>query len=387
MSGLSWLADTLSIPFPEGLQHTTTRIVLAALVGLVIPLVAGSAFIKMLTALKVGQPIRDEKGFLLAELHKQKKNTPTMGGLLIVCSVCISAFLFADWSTFFTPVVICALVYFGCIGAFDDWAKLRSKSSKGISGRLRLVLQSVFAIGVIVLLSRPEALKALGYKVPVLLEKGVSVPWDRWIGTIQFSFPTQPLFVAGGLSWLFIWFVQWLTMVGGANAVNLTDGIDGLAAGCTAWVVLALSIVALYSNHQILAADHDLIYIQSCGEIAICLAALGGASLGFLWFNTYPAQVFMGDTGSLAIGGMLGTSAVLLHREWFFGFVGAIFVAETLSVILQVLFFKRSGKRIFRCSPLHHHFEYGGLHEAKVVVRFWIVGALLAAFGIISIIV
>jgi phospho-N-acetylmuramoyl-pentapeptide-transferase len=273
---------------------------------------------------------------------------------------------------------------FGLIGAFDDWAKLRNKSSKGLPGKLRLILQTIFALGVIALLSHPVWLQKLGLSLPSLQESGLPLDWKKWQSGIYFPFFSEPIFTACGIGWLLVFFLQWMTIVGSANAVNLTDGLDGLAGGLSVLSALAILIVAFLSNHQELATHHNLVLIESSGEVAICLGALVGATLGFLWFNSYPAQIFMGDTGSLAIGGMIGTAAVLLKREWFLGLVGALFVAETLSVVLQVLFFKHSGKRIFRCAPLHHHFEYGGIPETKVVVRFWIVGLLLAAFGIIS---
>jgi phospho-N-acetylmuramoyl-pentapeptide-transferase len=334
--------------------------------------------------MKVGQPIREDEGFLLGELHKKKKNTPTMGGALIIIAVLISSILWADWSSVFVLLLIATFVFFGVLGAFDDWAKLKSKSSEGLSGRMRLGIQTLWALMVIIMLSCPSMFQLLGFSIPQLLERGTSVEWNSWQACVCVPFLAKPVFMAAGVTWLVVWGLQWLTMVGAANAVNLTDGLDGLAAGCALMVSVAMCMAALLSAHQELAAVHSIIYIQSSGEIAILLSALAGACLGFLWFNSFPAQVFMGDTGSLAIGGMLGTAAVLLKREWLLALVGAVFVVETLSVMVQVVSFKGSGRRVFLCTPLHHHFEYAGLHEAKVVTRFWIVGLILAVVGFLS---
>ena len=288
---------------------------------MLVVLMLGPMFIRKLIALKVGQPIREDEGFLLGELHKKKKDTPTMGGALIIVAVLISSALWADWSSIFVPLLLVPYVLFGVIGAFDDWAKLKNKSishwSKGLSGKLRLILQTLIALLVILLLSCPEILQLLGFSLPQLIANGSSVEWPTWEGGMNLPFVAKPIFIAAGVSWLVIWGLQWLTMVGAANAVNLTDGLDGLAAGCSFLVSIAIGFAALLSNHQDLASAHSLIFIQSSGEIAIILAALAGGCLGFLWFNSFPAQVFMGDTGSLAIGGMLGTAAVLLKRDSF----------------------------------------------------------------------
>lgn len=378
----SWCCQVLQLPTPD----QCSRSILAAVTSLLLTLLFAPAFIRWLQTKKVGQPIRDDEGFLLAELHKKKKNTPTMGGLLIMSSVLVSAIVWADWSTMFPWLLMGSLLVFGIIGIFDDWAKLKSKSSKGVSGRRRLLVQSLFALGVIFLLASPHTLLSLGIQVPHLEYKGAPISWNEWLSSLYVPFKTNPFFVACGFSWIVIWGIQWLAMVGSANAVNLTDGLDGLAAGCSVLVTVPLAILAFICNYPDLASLYSVVSIQGSSEVAVCLAALCGGCLGFLWFNAYPAQVFMGDTGSLAIGGMVGTAAVVLHREWLLALVGGLFVVETVSVIMQVVAFKNSGRRIFRCTPIHHHFEYGGIHEAKVVVRFWIVGLLLAIIGLISII-
>jgi phospho-N-acetylmuramoyl-pentapeptide-transferase len=383
-SGASWLCHLFSLPGSEALSRTSLRLLFSAGTSMLLVLVVGPMFIRKLVEMKVGQPIRDNEGFLLGELHKKKKNTPTMGGVLIIIAVLISSILWADWSSVFVPILMATAVVFGLIGTCDDRAKLKSKSPKGLSGKLRLVIQTVWALMVIILLACPSLIHHLGFSIPQLLEDGAPVEWNTWQAGINLPFVVKPIFMAAGITWLVIWGLQWLTMVGAANAVNLTDGLDGLAAGCSLMVSAAMCSAALLSNHQELAASHSMTSIQSSGEIAVVMAALAGACLGFLWFNSFPAQVFMGDTGSLAIGGMLGTAAVLLKREWLLALVGAIFVVETLSVVVQVISFRHSGKRVFLCTPLHHHFEYAGLHEAKVVTRFWIVGLVLAALGFLS---
>lgn len=385
ISSLSvWFCQLLSFPVPEAFSRTSYRLLFAGATSLLLVLFLGSPYIRMLASMKVGQPIRDDEGFLLGELHKKKKNTPTMGGALIIVAVLLSSALWADWSSIFVPLLSLSMIVFGLLGAFDDWAKLKSKSSNGLSGRLRLCIQSAWAAVIIVILSCPTIIVDLGFPIPHLLDRGASVEWSAWQGSVYLPFIAQAVIMASGAVWLLIWGLQWLTIVGAANAVNLTDGLDGLAAGCSLMVSMAMCLTAQMSNHQQLAADHALIYIQSSGEIAVVLAALAGACLGFLWFNSYPAQVFMGDTGSLAIGGVLGTAAVLLKREWLLALVGALFVVETLSVMVQVASYRRSGRRVFRCTPLHHHFEYTGVHEAKVVMRFWIIGLILAVVGFLS---
>lgn len=370
-SGVAWCAQLLHLP--EFCTKTASRSLAAAATSFFLTIVLSPIFIRWLQAKKVGQSIQEFEGFLLAELHKKKKNTPTMGGLLIIVSVLLATIAWADWSTFFPWLLSASLLVFGSIGICDDWAKLQNRKWEGgISGKRRLLIQTLFAFVVIYVLSSPSTLTSLGFQIPG------SPSWEDWLSRLYIPFKAEPLLIACGLSWIVIWGLQWLTMVGAANAVNLTDGLDGLAAGCTVVASLPFILLASMSHHTVL--------IPGSSEVAVCLAALCGACLGFLWFNSFPAQVFLGDTGSLAIGGMLGTAAVALHREWLLALVGAIFVVETISVMMQVVAFKLFGKRIFRCTPLHHHFEYGGVHEAKVVVRFWIVGLLLAVVGIVSMI-
>ncbi len=359
---------------------TSTRMMLSFFTSFVIMLAFGKRFISFLLSAKMGQPIRDEQGFLLAELHKSKKNTPTMGGLLLAVSALISSLFWTDLSSPFIWILIAATVTFGAIGACDDWAKLKNKSSKGLPGKLRLILQTGFALSVLLFLWAPfaDALR------PVITLMGEKIEWYDWQKNLFLPFISHPIFISSIVGVLAIQLIQWCAIVGSANAVNLTDGLDGLASGCALFASAFLALFAFFTNNLGLSELHGISYIPGSGEIAIYLAAFFGAILGFLWFNAHPAQVFMGDTGSLAIGGTLGTSAVLLKAEWYLALVGMLFVFETFSVILQVLSFKLTGKRIFRCAPLHHHFEYMGIPETKVVARFWIAAFLLAVLGALS---
>lgn len=329
----------MSIDFPHGAYAS----IMAFLSAFVFALLGGRPLIRRLLSLKIGQMIQSFDGFLLASLHKDKKNRPTMGGLLIIAATFLSCCIWADLTNSLVRILLGSLCLFGLTGACDDWGKLRSKSSKGLPAKLRMILESLIAVCVIGYLWSSR-----GGLVDRLF-----VPWY------------SSAIVCGGLV---LAALQWFTIVGCANAVNLTDGQDGLAAGLCSIAIVPLICYALCVVHA--------------PQIAICLAALCGASHGFLWFNAHPAAVFMGDTGSLALGGMLGVSAVLLSGELLLALVGLVFVVETLSVIIQVLFFKTIKKRIFRCAPLHHHFEYLGYPEEKITIRFWIVGIILATLGI-----
>jgi len=387
LSGATWLCSLFSLPIPSLFYHTSTRILLSAGTTFLICLILGPTFIRKLTELKIGQPIRDYDGFLLTKLHKKKKNTPTMGGGLIVFSILISMLLWSDWSSPFVFILCSTMIVFGALGAIDDWAKLKTKSSKGIPGKVRFLIQTLWALIVITLLFYPSLFEATGFHLPFLLQKGRSVPWHQWMAETFFPFVSNPVCIAAGVSWAFVWFIQWFTIVGTANAANLTDGLDGLAAGICVLIAFPLILVAFVSNHQELSYQYAYTYIESSGEIAVILSSLIGACVGFLWFNSHPAEVFMGDTGALSIGGLLGTSAVLLKQEWLLALIAGVFVIETVSVMIQVFYFKRTGKRVFLCSPIHHHFEFKGLAETKVVIRFWIAGLVLSALGILSILV
>lgn len=376
---------------PTAFTYFSTRMLLAAATALILTIWLGPRFIKKLYEWKIGQPIRTgEECPLLAELHGKKKDTPTMGGVLMLFALGVAVLVWMDWSSVYTWMLLLATLGFGALGAADDYLKLRYRNSKGVMGRKKLLVQGGIAGLIALYLLCPPVTEALSgqdwLRPPVAKEQKVQLTTAEVAERIYVPFLKKPVVVLdGSLRVLaFLWIL--VVIVGSSNAVNLTDGLDGLAAGCLVMASLTLALFAFLSNHMHLAQYLKILYIEGSGEIAVFLFALAGAALGFLWYNGYPAQVFMGDTGSLALGGALGVAAVLLRREMLLAIVGGIFVAEAVSVILQVLSYRyRNKKRIFLCAPLHHHFEYKGWPETKVVIRFWIVSLLLAIVAVSSI--
>jgi phospho-N-acetylmuramoyl-pentapeptide-transferase len=391
---LEWL-QALNYRVPTAFTYFSTRMILAAATALLLTIFLGPRFIKKLYELKIGQSIRSvEEVPLLAELHGKKKDTPTMGGILILFSMAISLLLWMDLRNVFTWILLLTTLVLGCLGGTDDYLKLRHKNSKGLSAKKKMMIQIGFSCLVALYLVLPGFSQALAGKTflrsPTAKEQVVegkkisvqTIAVQEYSRRFYFPFFKEAAFHLPSLvAILFIIFV----ITGSSNAVNLTDGLDGLAAGCLVMVSIVLALFAFLSNHFDLARYLNILYIEGSGEIAVYLFAMAGAALGFLWYNGYPAQVFMGDTGSLALGGVLGVSSVLLRREVILALAGAIFVAEALSVILQVLSYRyRNKKRIFLCAPLHHHFEYKGWPETKVVIRFWIISLLFAIIAILS---
>jgi phospho-N-acetylmuramoyl-pentapeptide-transferase len=387
------------IHIPSGLTNFSTRMILSAATALLFVIALGPRFIKKLYALKIGQPIRSvEEVPLLAELHEKKKDTPTMGGVLILASLGLSLFLWMDLQNVYTLILLVTMLVLGLLGGLDDYKKLKLKNSKGIRGKKKLYVQVGLSSLVALYLLSPTVQNAIStgnwFRPPASKEQSL-IPREGkrpriFAKTIslteaakQFYLPflKAPLVLPSVLTFLLILFV----VTGSSNAVNLTDGLDGLAAGCLVMVSLVLGLFAFLSNHIELARYLNILYIEGSGEIGVFLFAIAGSCLGFLWYNGYPAQVFMGDTGSLALGGLLGVSAILLRREMVLAIAGGIFVAEAMSVILQVLSYRyRNKKRIFLCAPLHHHFEYKGWPEMKVVVRFWNISLLFAIIAVAS---
>jgi phospho-N-acetylmuramoyl-pentapeptide-transferase len=371
-------------------SYSSTRMILAAITSLILTIFLGPYFIKKLYSLKIGQPIRSgDECPVLANLHKKKKNTPTMGGLLILFSMVVSLILWMDFKSGFTWGLFFITICFGFLGGVDDYLKLKRKNSKGLRAKKKFLFQIFFASLVALYLVFPMTpLKKSKKFTPVAKEfvskKGVKTLTSKeYISKIYIPFFKKPLIISSSFFiFLFIVFV----IVGASNAVNLTDGLDGLAAGSLIMVSLVLALFAFVSSNLEMAKYLNILYIEKSSEIGIYLFALIGGALGFLWYNGYPAQVFMGDIGSLTLGAILGVSSVFLRREVLLGLAGGIFVVEALSVILQVLSYKyRNKKRIFLCAPLHHHFEYKGMAEPKVVLRFWIVGLFLAIISVASI--
>lgn len=384
---IQFLRGTLNWDVPYALDYYSTRLCLAALTALLCTILLGPAFIKKLYELKIGQHIRQEECPLLAELHRKKQDTPTMGGLLMIVAILLALFLWMDLTSPFTIILLITTIYMSAIGIRDDYLKLKKRNAKGLSGKKKFALQCVFA-----LLLGSYLLSPFAHGSDLHRERGTEAVADVKPSSLQSNmselyipFYKEPIlrFSGWGLLFLLLFFV--VVICGSSNAVNLTDGLDGLAAGNLIMVSASLSVVAFVSNHVDVARYLNILYVEGSGEIAIFLSAVAGACLGFLWYNSHPAQVFMGDTGSLTLGGVIGVSAILIRREFFLALVGGVFVAEALSVILQVLSYKfRNKKRIFLCSPLHHHFEYKGWPETKVVLRFWIFGFILTLIGVAS---
>lgn len=400
---LNFLRDVWGYKFPSVFSYYSTRMILAALTSLIISIFLGPFFIRKLYELKIGQPIRKEDCPLLGELHEKKRNTPTMGGILILFSMLVSLVLWMDLTHIFTLILLVTTLVLGGLGARDDYLKLKYKNPKGMSAKGKLFIQGILSGLVAVYLLYPAASvkiqKGEWFRPPVAKEqiitkeKGVEVSHvstrtltlQEYATRLYIPFFKDPVLVFKGVGILLAAFLIFFVITGASNAVNLTDGLDGLASGCLILVAGCLALIAFFSNNIDIANYLNILYIEGSGEIAIYLSAFIGACLGFLWYNGYPAQVFMGDTGSLALGGVIGVSSILLRREFLLAIIGGIFVAEALSVILQVASFRlRNKKRIFLCAPLHHHFEYKGWAETKVVIRFWIIGLLLAIIGIAS---
>jgi phospho-N-acetylmuramoyl-pentapeptide-transferase len=353
---LLYLAEYLS-QFHSGFnvfQYLTLRAILGVLTALVISFLVGPEMIRRLGRYQIGQPVRDDG----PQTHLVKAGTPTMGGALILVAVAIATLLWADLGNRYVWVVLLVTLSFGAIGWVDDYRKLVLKNSDGISAVSKLAWQSVIALGVAVFLYLSSTSPA---------ETALIVPFFKDI--------------AISLGWFYI-VLAWFVIVGSSNAVNLTDGLDGLAILPTVLIAGALAVFAYATGNVKFAVYLGIPYISNAGEIVIFCGALVGAGLGFLWFNAYPAMVFMGDVGALALGAALGMVAVLVRQELVFMVMAGVFVMETVSVILQVGSYKLTGRRIFHMAPLHHHFELKGWPEPRVIVRFWIVTVILVLVGL-----
>jgi phospho-N-acetylmuramoyl-pentapeptide-transferase len=355
---LLWLTQYLQV-YHHGFQvfqYLTLRSILAALTALVISLLVGPTMIRHLTRESVGQTVRDDG----PQSHLKKAGTPTMGGALILIAITISILLWGDLSNRYIWLILLGTLGFGLIGWADDYLKLVRQNSKGLSAKWKYLWQSI-----------------IGLLIAVFLYCTAQTPIETHLIIPFFKGLTLSL---GVFYIVFVYFV----IVGSSNAVNLTDGLDGLAIMPTVMVAGALALFA-YLTGNIKFAEYLVIpYVPGVGEVAVFCAAIVGAGLGFLWFNTYPAQVFMGDVGALGLGAALGIIAVVVRQELVLLIMGGIFVIEAVSVILQVASFKLTGKRIFRMAPLHHHFELKGWPEPRVIVRFWIITFVLVLIGLAS---
>jgi len=370
-------------------HYTSSRMMLAAMTSLLISIFLGPWFIRKLYELKIGQSIRTDECPTLGQLHAKKQDTPTMGGVLILFSMLVALFIWMDLTSIYTLMLLITTLFLGFLGGLDDYLKIKFKNTKGLSGKKKLLGQVALSslIAVYFLVPAVRELIHFGSWFEPPLVKGedsvrATLTMSEYFGSVYVPFLKDPVVVlSGGLAFVFVVFV----ITGASNAVNLTDGLDGLAAGCLLMVALCLAVIAFISNNIDIAHYLNILYIEGSGEIAVYLSAFVGACLGFLWYNGHPAQVFMGDIGSLTLGGVIGVSAVLLKRELLLGIIGGIFVVEALSVIVQVGSYRlRNKKRVLLCAPLHHHFEYKGWPETKVVIRFWIIALLLAIIGMAS---
>jgi phospho-N-acetylmuramoyl-pentapeptide-transferase len=335
--------------------YITLRAVLAALTALIISFIVGPAMIRKLAALKVGQPVRNDG----PQTHLVKAGTPTMGGALILASVIITTLLWADLGNHYVWIALATLVGFGAIGWVDDWRKVVEKNPRGLPSRWKYFWQSVIAAAIAAWLAWSAHLPAQTELI-VPFFKNVVMP----LGAIGFVV------------------LAYFVIVGTSNAVNLTDGADGLAILPTVMVAGALAIFAYVAGHAVFSKYLGMPHIPGAGELVIFCAAMVGAGLAFLWFNAYPAEVFMGDVGALALGAALGVVAVIVRQEIVLFIMGGVFVAEAISVMVQVGSFKLRGKRVFLMAPIHHHFEKKGWKETQVVVRFWIISMMLVLIGL-----
>ncbi|MBA2350711.1 MAG: phospho-N-acetylmuramoyl-pentapeptide-transferase [Burkholderiales bacterium] len=353
LSVAQWLAE--DIRAFNVFTYITLRAVLATLTALVISFVVGPTMIRKLTAYKIGQAVRDDG----PQTHLIKSGTPTMGGALILVSIIITTLLWADLTNRLVWVVLLVLIGFGAIGWVDDYRKVVHRNPKGLSMRDKYFWQSVIGLG---------AAAYLAFSTSLPAQTEFIVPFFK-----QVAYPL------GAIGFLL---VSYLVIVGTSNAVNLTDGLDGLAIMPTVMVGSALGVFAYVAGHAVFSKYLGFPYIPGAGELTVFCAALAGSGLAFLWFNAYPAEVFMGDVGALALGAALGVLAVIVRQEIVLFVMGGVFVVETLSVALQIASFKLTGKRIFRMAPLHHHYELKGWKENQVVVRFWIITMMLVLVGL-----
>jgi phospho-N-acetylmuramoyl-pentapeptide-transferase len=356
---LLWLFQTLGqdIRAFNVFNYLTLRAVMAVLTALTISFVIGPWMIDKLKIMKFGQAVRDDG----PQTHLVKAGTPTMGGALILSAVAISTLLWMDLSNKYVWVALITTLGFGIIGWVDDYKKIVHRNPKGLIARWKYLWQSIFGLGAALYIATSTNLPAQTELIVPFL-KHVAIP----LGVVGFVVLT------------------YFVIVGSSNAVNLTDGLDGLAILPTVMVASALGVFAYVAGHAVFAKYLGVPHIPGAGELVVFCAAIAGAGLAFLWFNAYPAEVFMGDVGALALGAALGVVAVIVRQEIVLFIMGGVFVVETLSVIIQVASFKTTGKRVFRMAPLHHHYELKGWKETQVVVRFWIITMMLVLIGLSS---
>ncbi len=350
-------------------RYLTFRAAFASMTALILSLTVGPWLIAKLRDFQIGQHIREEG----PQSHKAKAGTPTMGGVLILLAIVVPTLLWTDLRNPFMWIAVISTLAFGAVGFADDYLKVAKRRNLGLRAGEKILFQILIAVGVSIILLYMKNLNQYStvLTVPFFKELKPDLLIDRLFST--------PAFMLGYLPFLF--FVGWV-LVGCSNAVNLTDGLDGLAIGCVLIASAALTALTYVTGNSVLSDYLDVQYISRVGEVTVFCGAMVGASLGFLWYNAHPAEVFMGDVGSLALGGAIGTVAVIIKQELLLVFIGGVFVIEALSVMIQVVSFKTRGKRVFLMSPLHHHFELKGWKESKVIIRFWIAALIFALFSL-----
>ncbi|MBU1894345.1 MAG: phospho-N-acetylmuramoyl-pentapeptide-transferase [Candidatus Omnitrophota bacterium] len=337
-------------------KYITFRAIMAAVTSFVICVIVGPFIVERLKLFKIGQYVRKEHVQGLYDLHKHKEGTPTMGGVLIIVAVAVSVLLWCRINNDYVLLALSGMIWLGCVGFIDDYIKIKNKSAKGIRAITKLAGQVVIALIV-----------------------GLFVFYNKQIGSeLYVPFIKNAVY---NLGLFYIIFVL-LVIVGASNALNLTDGLDGLAIGCMVFITFTYAVFSYITGHAELCKYLQVFYLPGSGELAVFCSALTGAGLGFLWFNSYPATIFMGDTGALSLGGTIAIISVLIKKEMLLLIAGGILVIEALSVIIQVVSYKTRGKRVFLMAPIHHHFQIKGWHEAKVTMRFLIVAAILALVSI-----
>ncbi len=351
-------------------RYLTFRIAFASITALLLCLILGPWLIGRLREFQIGQYIREEG----PRAHHAKAGTPTMGGLLIIISFLAPTLLWADLTSPYVWIAVFATTALGAIGFADDYLKIKRRQSLGLTGRSKLLLQILisFLVGIFLLVLTAKGLYSTHLIVPFFKKFRPDLLIDAFLGN-PYTYP---------LAFVFFFIFVVLVIVGSSNAVNLTDGLDGLAAGPTIIAAGALTAMTYLTGHAGFARYLEIQFLPAVAELAVFGGAVVGASLGFLWYNAHPAEIFMGDVGSLALGGAIGTIAVLIKQELLLPLIGGVFVAEALSVILQVASYRMRGKRIFKMAPLHHHFELLGWNESKVIIRFWIAGLVMALFAL-----
>lgn len=353
-------------------RFLTFRTAFASLTALLIALLIGPYVIQKLREFQIGQYVREDG----PQSHQKKSGTPTMGGVLICIAIILPTVLWSDPANPFVWLAVFSTLAFGAVGFADDYIKIVKRRSLGLTARAKLMWQGIAAVAVAAVLIVLQQFKMFSTQmtIPFVKHWKPDLLWQMWPATIPH------------LGWIvFFPFVIWvvLVLVGSSNAVNLTDGLDGLAIGCTIIAAGALTVLTYVSGHVVFADYLELQRMPMVGELTVYCGSMVGASIGFLWYNAHPAEIFMGDVGSLALGGAIGTVAITIRQELLLPFIGGIFIVEALSVLLQVGSYKfRNKKRIFKMAPLHHHFEQMGWHESKVIIRFWIAALVFALFAL-----